>query len=94
MLLPKSRTYGLTAAGVVSAGAEEAGGSAANTSRPAVSRESRTSFSRASRDRKSQSVMLGWVASSYTVGVASILPIGMRLSPASFRTMSEAVMFG
>lgn len=63
-LWPNSRTYGLCAAGVVSAGAEEAGSSLPNRSLPFGSKERWTSFSWARRSRKSQSVMLGWVASS------------------------------
>lgn len=63
-LWPNSRTYGLCAAGVLSAGADEAGESLPNWSLPFGSKERWTSFSWARRSRKSQSVMLGWVASS------------------------------
>src|ERR1044072_8377321 len=93
-LVPNSRTYGLRDDGVESDGAPDADTRSVKHILPALSKYRRTSFSCASRHRKSQSVMLGWVASSYTDRVVSTRPRVSRLRAARRRAMSPAVMLG
>lgn len=62
-----------------------------NWNLPFASSDITDSFSSARRERKSQSLMLGWLMNSYSAGVDWTRPIGTPALAASLRAMSEAV---